>query len=98
MAIVLTNRTLYIDGNLTSYQASIDSPENRNIRVVGFKLLGGSAASTAVVTEPTSGKVLWQGQAGIGLNDQTMFFGVQSVRDFSVTISGTGAVLLIFTV
>lgn len=101
MANQLFNRTLFIDTTFASYQAAIGvtlGAEQRNIRVVGFKLLGGSAASTAVVTEPLSGKVLWQGQAGIGLVDSNMFHGVQSVRDFGVTIAGTGAILLVFTV
>lgn len=101
MANQLLNRTIYVDTTFSSYQTAIGTSlgnEPRNLRVVGFKLLGGSVASTAVVTEPTSGKVFWQGQAGIGLNDSQMFHGVQSVRDFGVTIAGTGAILLVFTV
>lgn len=101
MARVFSNRTIFLDSSLTSYQAAIGTSqgaEPRNLRVIGFKLLGGTAASTAVVIEPLSGKVLWQGQADIGENDAQMFPSVQSVRDFGATLAGTGAILLVFTV
>lgn len=105
MAIVVTSRSLYIDSNLASYKAAYEAATgigtNQQVpplRVVGFKLFGGSAASTVSVYDPTSNKVLWLGQAGIGLNDQTMFFGVQSYKDIGVAITGAGAVLLVFTV
>ena len=100
MANQLSNRVIYIDSTMGSSFRTImgNAATNGVLRIGGLKLLGGSAAATAIVTDPVSGKVLVNMQAGAGLNDFTNFSRGMVWRDFIVTITGAGAILNIFTV
>jgi hypothetical protein len=99
----LKNRTIYVDtsfANSAAYQSVVNGTTTAHVplRVTGFKLLAGSgAAGTAIVYETISGNQLWNGQAATGLTDSQMFAVPMEVRDFYVTMGGTGAILLIFT-
>lgn len=99
MANSLNSRVIYIDTSMTSgYQATIDAPEKFSLRVIGVKLIAGTAAATASITDPVSGKVLLKSSAPISAVDYTQFSVPITWADFQATISGTGASLLIFTV
>lgn len=98
MANVLTNKTIHIDTTMVSgYQAGRGLGGNVNpLRITGAKLLGGSVASTAVITDPVSSKVLATFSAPIAGTDSLNLATPVRWRDFLVTITGAGAVLEIY--
>lgn len=99
MANVLTNRVIYIDTTMgSSYQTLRALPESFSKRINSVQLLGGSAASQVIITDPVSGKQLANLIAPVGTVAQTSFTVPTVWRDFLATITGTGAVCLIFTV
>jgi hypothetical protein len=108
MANLVTNRTIHIDSNLTSYQVArgfvVGSDQVQPLRVSALKLIVNAAATPpiiAVITEPISGDILATLQAGTASGvDNTSFPELQRWRDFAVTFTGTlaGSYLEIYTV
>lgn len=99
MANSLSTRVISIDTSMASgYQAILGKPEKLSLRVLGVKLIAGSAAATATVTDPVSGATLIKMSAPASAVDYTQFPVPVSWADFEAAISGTGALLLIFTI
>lgn len=69
------------------------------LRISAVRLLGGSTASIATITDPISGNVLCELQAGINTDDSTTYAVPNRWKDFQLTgLTGTGAVVQIQTV
>lgn len=96
MANNLANSTIRVDTTMTvSYQTTRALPESFSLRIVGMKLIGGSAASSASVAD-INGNVFATLQCAIGATDSLVLCAPIKIRDFKATITGTGAFLEIY--
>lgn len=97
MANVLDARTIRIDTTMASgFQETLNPAIRVPVRLLGAKLIGGTAASTASITDAVSGNVIASFQCANGATDSLILVAPLYVSDFKVTIAGTGAVLEIY--
>ena len=95
----LKNRVIYIDTTMSqSYQTTLANPEKLGLRVVAIKLIGGASNATSATITDINSNVLAEMQALTGATDYQMFPAPLAWSDFIATVTGTGAILLIYTV